>query len=244
MQREANPSKDDLEEVGKKLARSGEMFARAQERLTQMSSAAAFTELTATGKRPAEAFKIGQGAEGQKVKEMLTAVIDMMQHGVEGYQPHGEAAKTAHVWEALPEIAGEVAAQLASTVRRHGSGADNWRKGSGDGSLAPSGGRGGGGRVDCEPGALGGPGSRIGVGASGCPGGCSRCAAGGDQALCLLGRGGGGSSGKREEKERLPEPGMAAPESRNSGWRLKQGLGSLRSSGWRLNQGLGSLRSR
>ena len=39
----------------------------------------------------------------------------MMQHGAEGYQPHGEPAKTAQVWEALPEIAVGVAAPLAST---------------------------------------------------------------------------------------------------------------------------------
>ncbi|XP_031435653.2 myosin-10-like [Clupea harengus] len=49
--------------------------------------------------------KLTQGAEGQEVKAMLTAMKEDMQLEAEVYQPHGEVAKTAQVWEALPKMA-------------------------------------------------------------------------------------------------------------------------------------------
>ena len=49
--------------------------------------------------------KLTQGAEGQEVKAMLTAMKEDMQLEAEVYQPHGEVAMTAQVWEALPKMA-------------------------------------------------------------------------------------------------------------------------------------------
>uniref|UniRef100_A0A8C9W135 Flotillin n=1 Tax=Scleropages formosus TaxID=113540 RepID=A0A8C9W135_SCLFO len=98
-------------------------------------------ELIATVKRPAEAeaYKMQQLAEGQKIKKVLTAQAEAekirqigeaeassikvvgkaeaekMRLKAEAYQQYGDAAKTALVLEALPKIAGEVAAPLART---------------------------------------------------------------------------------------------------------------------------------
>ncbi|XP_017570358.1 flotillin-2a isoform X2 [Pygocentrus nattereri] len=98
-------------------------------------------ELIATVKRPAEAeaYKMQQLAEGQKVKKVLTAQAEAekirrigeaeaasieavgkaeaekMRMKAEAYQQYGEAAKTALVLEALPKIAGKVSAPLART---------------------------------------------------------------------------------------------------------------------------------
>ncbi|KAG9339767.1 hypothetical protein JZ751_022433, partial [Albula glossodonta] len=98
-------------------------------------------ELVATVKRPAEAeaYKMEQLAEGQKIKRVLTAQAEAekirkigeaeaesieavgkaeaekMRLKAEAYQQYGEAAKTALVLEALPKIAGKVAAPLART---------------------------------------------------------------------------------------------------------------------------------
>ncbi|XP_041749950.1 flotillin-2a isoform X6 [Coregonus clupeaformis] len=98
-------------------------------------------ELIATVKRPAEseAYKMQQLAEGQKMKKVLTAQAEAekirrigeaeagsieaigkaeaekMRLKAEAYQHYGEAAKTALVLEALPKIAGKVAAPLAQT---------------------------------------------------------------------------------------------------------------------------------
>ncbi|XP_062408378.1 flotillin-2b [Sardina pilchardus] len=98
-------------------------------------------ELVATVKRPAEAeaYKIQQLAEGDKIKKVLTAQAEAekirkigeaeaasieaigkaeaekMRLKAEAYQQYGEAAKVALVLEALPKIAGKVAAPLART---------------------------------------------------------------------------------------------------------------------------------
>ncbi|XP_058238684.1 flotillin-2a isoform X2 [Hemibagrus wyckioides] len=98
-------------------------------------------ELIATVKRPAEAeaYKMQQLAEGHKVKKVLTAQAEAekirkigeaeaasieavgkaeaekMKLKAEAYQQYGEAAKTALVLEALPKIAGKVAAPLGKT---------------------------------------------------------------------------------------------------------------------------------
>ncbi|XP_061574797.1 flotillin-2-like [Cololabis saira] len=98
-------------------------------------------ELIATVKRPAEAeaYKIEQLAEGHKIKAVLIAQAEAekirkigeaeassieavgkaeaekMRLKAEAYQQYGEAAKTALVLEALPKIAGKVAAPLART---------------------------------------------------------------------------------------------------------------------------------
>src|SRR4029434_9233663 len=61
--------------------------------------------------------KLTQGAEKPKVTERFTAIKEKMQREA-GYQPHGAAAKTAQVWEALPMMAGKVAAPLARTNER------------------------------------------------------------------------------------------------------------------------------
>lgn len=98
-------------------------------------------ELIATVKRPAEAeaYKIEQLAEGQKLQKVLIAQAEAekikkigeaeassieavgkaeaekMRLKAEAYQQYGEAAKTALVLEALPKIASKVAAPLAKT---------------------------------------------------------------------------------------------------------------------------------
>ncbi|XP_034024445.1 flotillin-2-like [Thalassophryne amazonica] len=98
-------------------------------------------ELIATVKRPAEAeaFKIQQLAEGQKLKKVLIAQAEAekikrigeaqascielvgkaeaekMRLKADAYLEYGEAAKTALVLEALPKIASKVAAPLAKT---------------------------------------------------------------------------------------------------------------------------------
>uniref|UniRef100_A0A8C7VXU2 Flotillin n=1 Tax=Oncorhynchus mykiss TaxID=8022 RepID=A0A8C7VXU2_ONCMY len=98
-------------------------------------------ELIATVKRPAEAeaYKMQQLAEGQKMKKVLTAQAEAekirrigeaeagsieaigkaeaekMRLKAEAYQHYGDAAKTALVLEALPKIAAKVAAPLART---------------------------------------------------------------------------------------------------------------------------------
>uniref|UniRef100_A0AAZ1XPR6 Flotillin n=1 Tax=Oreochromis aureus TaxID=47969 RepID=A0AAZ1XPR6_OREAU len=87
-------------------------------------------ELIATVKRPAEAeaYKMQQLAEGQKMKKVLTAQAEAasieavgkaeaekMRLKAEAYQQYGDAAKTALVLEALPKIAGKVAAPLSKT---------------------------------------------------------------------------------------------------------------------------------
>ncbi|XP_041919369.1 flotillin-2b isoform X2 [Alosa pseudoharengus] len=98
-------------------------------------------ELIATVKRPAEAeaYKIQQLAEGNKIKRVLTAQAEAekirkigeaeaasieaigkaeaekMRLKAEAYQQYGEAAKIALVLEALPKIAAKVAAPLART---------------------------------------------------------------------------------------------------------------------------------
>ncbi|XP_048016220.1 flotillin-2b [Megalobrama amblycephala] len=98
-------------------------------------------ELTATVKRPAEAeaYKMQQLAEGQKLKKVLTAQAEAekirkigeaealsissvgkaeaesMRLKAEAYQQYGEAAKTALVLEALPKIAAKVSAPLGRT---------------------------------------------------------------------------------------------------------------------------------
>ncbi|KAJ8257050.1 hypothetical protein COCON_G00192020 [Conger conger] len=99
-------------------------------------------ELVAMVMRPAEAeaFKIQQLAEGQKTKRVLLAQAEAekirrigeaeagsievvgkaeaekMRLKAEAYQKYGDAAKTALVLEALPEIAAKVAAPLARTT--------------------------------------------------------------------------------------------------------------------------------
>ncbi|CAL8374806.1 flotillin-2 [Gadus morhua] len=98
-------------------------------------------ELIATVKRPAEAeaYKIQQLAEGQKMKRVLTAQAEAekirkigeaeagsieaigraeaekMRLKAAAYLQYGEAAQTALVLEALPKIAAKVAAPLAKT---------------------------------------------------------------------------------------------------------------------------------
>ncbi|CAL8348618.1 unnamed protein product [Arctogadus glacialis] len=98
-------------------------------------------ELIATVKRPAEAeaYKIQQLAEGQKMKRVLTAQAEAekirkigeaeagsieaigraeaekMRLKAAAYLQYGEAAQTALVLEALPKIAAKVAAPLART---------------------------------------------------------------------------------------------------------------------------------
>ncbi|CAL8306747.1 flotillin-2a isoform X1 [Gadus morhua] len=98
-------------------------------------------ELIATVKRPAEAeaYKIEQLAEGQKMKKVLTsqaeaekirligeaeagsieavgkAEAEKMRLKAAAYLQYGEAAQTALVLEALPKIAAKVAAPLART---------------------------------------------------------------------------------------------------------------------------------
>ncbi|KAA0701864.1 Flotillin-2 Epidermal surface antigen [Triplophysa tibetana] len=98
-------------------------------------------ELIATVKRPAEAeaYKIEQLAEGQKMKKVLhaqaeaekirkvgeaeansisfigKAEAERMRLKAEAYQQYGKAAQTALVLEALPKIAAKVAAPLART---------------------------------------------------------------------------------------------------------------------------------
>uniref|UniRef100_A0A3P8WF13 Flotillin n=1 Tax=Cynoglossus semilaevis TaxID=244447 RepID=A0A3P8WF13_CYNSE len=98
-------------------------------------------ELIAIVKRPAEAeaYKMQQLAEGHKTKRVLTAQAEAekircigeaeassieavgkaeaekMKLKAEAYQQYGEAAKTALVLEALPKIAGKVAAPLSKT---------------------------------------------------------------------------------------------------------------------------------
>ncbi|XP_026988694.1 flotillin-2a isoform X2 [Tachysurus fulvidraco] len=98
-------------------------------------------ELIAMVKRPAEAeaYKMQQLAEGQKVKKVLTAQAEAekikkigeaeagsieavgkaeaekMKLKAEAYQQYGDAAKIALVLEALPKIAGKVAAPLGKT---------------------------------------------------------------------------------------------------------------------------------
>ncbi|CAL8363330.1 unnamed protein product [Merluccius merluccius] len=98
-------------------------------------------ELIATIKRPAEAeaYKIQQLAEGHKMKRVLTAQAEAekirkigeaeaasieavgkaeaekMRLKAQAYLQYGEAAQTALVLEALPKIAGKVAAPLART---------------------------------------------------------------------------------------------------------------------------------
>ncbi|CAL8351996.1 unnamed protein product [Lota lota] len=98
-------------------------------------------ELIATVKRPAEAeaYKIQQLAEGQKLKRVLTAQAEAekirkigeaeagsieavgraeaekMRLKAAAYLQYGEAAQTALVLEALPKIAAKVAAPLART---------------------------------------------------------------------------------------------------------------------------------
>uniref|UniRef100_A0A4W5MV55 Flotillin n=1 Tax=Hucho hucho TaxID=62062 RepID=A0A4W5MV55_9TELE len=98
-------------------------------------------ELIAMVQRPAEAeaYKMQQLAEGQKMKKVLTAQAEAekirrigeaeagsidaigkaeaekMRLKAEAYQQYGEAAKTALVLEALPKIAAKVAAPLART---------------------------------------------------------------------------------------------------------------------------------
>ncbi|XP_061817923.1 flotillin-2a isoform X3 [Nerophis lumbriciformis] len=98
-------------------------------------------ELIATVKRPAEAeaYRMQQLAEGQKMKTVLTAQAEAekirfigeaeaasieavgkaeaekMRLKAEAYQQYGAAAKTALVLEALPIIASKVAAPLAKT---------------------------------------------------------------------------------------------------------------------------------
>lgn len=92
-------------------------------------------------RRPAEAeaFKMEQLAEAKKIKKVLTAQAEAekikrigeaeagsieavgkaeaekMRLKAEAYQQYGEAAKTALVLEALPKIAGKVAAPLGRT---------------------------------------------------------------------------------------------------------------------------------
>uniref|UniRef100_A0A3Q0SGV3 Flotillin n=1 Tax=Amphilophus citrinellus TaxID=61819 RepID=A0A3Q0SGV3_AMPCI len=98
-------------------------------------------ELIATVKRPAEAeaYKMQQLAEGEKLKKVLIAQAEAekikklgeaeacsikavgkaeaekMRLKAEAYEQYGEAAKTALVLEALPKIASKVAAPLAKT---------------------------------------------------------------------------------------------------------------------------------
>lgn len=98
-------------------------------------------ELIAIVKRPAEAeaYKMQQLAEGHKLKTVLIAQAEAekirkigeaeassieavgkaeaekMRLKAEAYQQYGEAAKTALVLEALPKIAGKVAAPLSRT---------------------------------------------------------------------------------------------------------------------------------
>ncbi|XP_024132418.1 flotillin-2 [Oryzias melastigma] len=98
-------------------------------------------ELVAVVKRPAEAeaYKLKQLAEGQKMKTVLLAQAEAekikmigqaqaatieavgkaeaekMKLKAEAYQQYGDAAKTALVLEALPKIASKVAAPLAKT---------------------------------------------------------------------------------------------------------------------------------
>uniref|UniRef100_A0A8C1S6W7 Flotillin n=1 Tax=Cyprinus carpio TaxID=7962 RepID=A0A8C1S6W7_CYPCA len=98
-------------------------------------------ELIATVRRPAEAeaYKMQQLAEAQKIKKVLTAQAEAekikrigeaeagsieavgkaeaekMRLKAEAYQQYGEAAKTALVLEALPKIAAQVAAPLSRT---------------------------------------------------------------------------------------------------------------------------------
>ncbi|XP_037533825.1 flotillin-2 [Nematolebias whitei] len=97
-------------------------------------------ELIATVKRPAEAnaYKIQQLAEGQKMKKVLIAQAEAekmkigeaeasyikavgkaeaekMRLKAEAYQAYGEAAKIALVLEALPKIASKISAPLAKT---------------------------------------------------------------------------------------------------------------------------------
>ncbi|KAM7398859.1 hypothetical protein PAMP_018168 [Pampus punctatissimus] len=98
-------------------------------------------ELIATVKRPAEAeaYKMQQLAEGHKMKTVLIAQAEAekikkigeaeassieavgkaeaekMRLKAEAYLQYGEAAKTALVLDALPKIAGKVAAPLAKT---------------------------------------------------------------------------------------------------------------------------------
>uniref|UniRef100_A0A671YIX3 Flotillin n=1 Tax=Sparus aurata TaxID=8175 RepID=A0A671YIX3_SPAAU len=98
-------------------------------------------ELIATVKRPAEAeaYRMQQLAEGHKTKKVLTAQAEAekirfigeaeaasieavgkaeaekMRLKAEAYQQYGDAAKTALVLEALPKIAGKVAAPLSKT---------------------------------------------------------------------------------------------------------------------------------
>uniref|UniRef100_A0A8C1M9M0 Flotillin n=1 Tax=Cyprinus carpio TaxID=7962 RepID=A0A8C1M9M0_CYPCA len=98
-------------------------------------------ELIATVRRPAEAeaYKMQQLAEAQKIKKVLTAQAEAekikrigeaeagsieavgkaeaekMRLKAEAYQQYGEAAKTALVLEALPKIAEKVAAPLGRT---------------------------------------------------------------------------------------------------------------------------------
>ncbi|XP_063077912.1 flotillin-2a-like [Engraulis encrasicolus] len=98
-------------------------------------------ELIATVKRPAEAeaYRMQQLAEGDKITKVLTAQADAekirrigeaeaaaieavgkaeaekMRLKAEAYQQYGDAAKTCLVLEALPKIANKVAAPLAKT---------------------------------------------------------------------------------------------------------------------------------
>ncbi|XP_051891870.1 flotillin-2 isoform X3 [Pristis pectinata] len=98
-------------------------------------------ELIGTVKRPAEAeaFRMQQIAEGQKVKQVLIAQAqaekirkigeaeassiaaigkadaERMRLKAAGYQQYGDAAKMAMVLDALPKIAAEIAAPLAKT---------------------------------------------------------------------------------------------------------------------------------
>uniref|UniRef100_A0A8C4NNB9 Flotillin n=1 Tax=Dicentrarchus labrax TaxID=13489 RepID=A0A8C4NNB9_DICLA len=96
-------------------------------------------ELIATVKRPAEAeaYKMQQLAEGQKkvltaqaeaekirfigeaeaasIEAVGKAEAEKMRLKAEAYQQYGDAAKTALVLEALPKIAGKVAAPLSRT---------------------------------------------------------------------------------------------------------------------------------
>uniref|UniRef100_A0A8C9SWX1 Flotillin n=1 Tax=Scleropages formosus TaxID=113540 RepID=A0A8C9SWX1_SCLFO len=89
-------------------------------------------ELIATVKRPAEAeaYKMQQLAEGCSLVTIIFSIVFMlssvflsvweaeaekMRLKAEAYQQYGDAAKTALVLEALPKIAGEVAAPLART---------------------------------------------------------------------------------------------------------------------------------
>ncbi|XP_072909220.1 flotillin-2-like isoform X1 [Hemitrygon akajei] len=110
-------------------------------------------ELIGTVKRPAEAeaFKMQQLAEGQKVKQVLIAQAqaekirkigeaeassivaigkadaERMRLKAAGYRQYGEAAKMAMVLDALPKIAAEVAAPLAKTDEIVILGGDNNR---------------------------------------------------------------------------------------------------------------------